>query len=319
MSFNPLVPQAPVTAVSDSFRLGTVTQLAPLRVKLDGDSAATEADPINTFGPVVVGDRVWCQIHGKALLIVGSVNAAERDLYMRNFGRLINGGGLRVATTAGVSWSQRLIGLGAGRKLGMAPDGYWEMTMPPDGTVIPMIGHNTTTSVTVSGVVPLGWWQVLWYDPPVGASRATDPSRYRITSYNQPFDVPPTWVPLVWKNGDHNSYTWADGNETAPWTTPTLTSPWINFGSGYAPARYKRENGRVTVEGLVRNGAINGTIFNLPAGYRPEQTLIFLGHANGGIADVRVSGAGNIWVAGYFAGGTNGDVSLSQIAFSAAL
>jgi hypothetical protein len=303
-----------------TIRHGSVTTTAPITVTLDGETDPIAASPINLGQALGVGDRVACEFRDRSLVVLGSPVNGRRDLFLRNFGTLVNGGGVRTATATGVSWSQRLIGLGAGRHLDMAPDGYFEMYVPADGTVIPVIGHLTQTSATVSGgIIPLNNWQALYYAPPLGASRASDPSRFYIASYNTPFEVPPTWVPLVWRNGDLASYTWADGRETAPWTYPTLTSPWINFGSGYASARYKRENGIVQVEGLVRNGAVNGTIFNLPSGYRPDGTLIFLGQASGGVADLRISNAGNIWVAGYFAGGTNGDVSLSNISFSADL
>lgn len=59
------------------------------------------------------------------------------------------------------------------------------------------------------------------------------------------------------------------------WVYPTLTSPWTNYGSTYGNARYCRRGGIVHVQGLVRGGAVNGLIFQLPEGFRPSQQLMF--------------------------------------------
>jgi hypothetical protein len=59
--------------------------------------------------------------------------------------------------------------------------------------------------------------------------------------------------------------------------TPTLQGAWTNYGSGYSNvAYYKDKEGRVQLRGVVSNpGAIiSGTIFILPAGYRPSSSGI---------------------------------------------
>lgn len=55
-----------------TFRWGTVTQAAPLRVRLDGDTAALPFAPATLVAGLVVGDRVRCEhsagrviVHGK--------------------------------------------------------------------------------------------------------------------------------------------------------------------------------------------------------------------------------------------------------------
>ena len=54
-------------------RWGTVTQASPLRVQLDGDTAALPITPTTVVSGLVVGSRVWCVLTGKQLVIVGSV------------------------------------------------------------------------------------------------------------------------------------------------------------------------------------------------------------------------------------------------------
>ena len=62
------------------------------------------------------------------------------------------------------------------------------------------------------------------------------------------------------------------------WVTPSLTSPWANFGAGYQPVRYRLyANGDVALEGVVGTGAtsVSGTsaVFTLPDDrYWPQAT-----------------------------------------------
>ena len=61
-------------------------------------------------------------------------------------------------------------------------------------------------------------------------------------------------------------------NDTG-WQTPTLSGAWVNYSTGWRTARYRRVDGLVIIEGLVRSGT--GTIFTLPVGYRPLENLLF--------------------------------------------
>jgi hypothetical protein len=203
----------------------------------------------------------------------------------------------------------------------MNPGGYWNIEQPPDGTVIPVYGDASSTSRTVaSGIVPLGTWQTLWYEAPIGQTTTSVPDNFRISYFTADYTVPPTWIPLVTRNADSSAatYRWADGRESQAWTYPTLGYSWANYGSGYASARYKRENGVVTVEGLVRSGTVSSTSppFVLPTGYRPDSTLQFVTAASGGLADVRVFSGGSVTIYALFSG-TNASVSLSGISFPA--
>lgn len=54
----------------DNFRWATVTATSPIRVRFDGDTEPTGATP-TTLAPVSVGDRVWVQHHGRAIIIIG--------------------------------------------------------------------------------------------------------------------------------------------------------------------------------------------------------------------------------------------------------
>jgi hypothetical protein len=59
-----------------SYHWGTVTGTAPLRVKIDGDSESLPITP-KALCPCTVGDRVYCQIRRRRLLILGASKAGD--------------------------------------------------------------------------------------------------------------------------------------------------------------------------------------------------------------------------------------------------
>lgn len=62
-------------------------------------------------------------------------------------------------------------------------------------------------------------------------------------------------------------------------TVPTLLNGWVEFGSPYSAPSYYKHGGRVFLSGLAKNptgGAITAVVFNLPEGYRPGATKLFI-------------------------------------------
>jgi hypothetical protein len=60
----------------NTFRWATVTSTSPLRVRLDGEVAAVPATPDTLFSPAAlhVNERVWVQMFGRRLIILGVAN-----------------------------------------------------------------------------------------------------------------------------------------------------------------------------------------------------------------------------------------------------
>lgn len=61
------------------------------------------------------------------------------------------------------------------------------------------------------------------------------------------------------------------------WVVPTLLNGWINLGSGFSAAGYRKEtSGIVRLTGLIKDGVYaSGTvIFTLPLGYRPRERIL---------------------------------------------
>lgn len=76
------LPQNPVAARpevgnSGNWRWATVTQQSPLRIRLDGetDPLPVTPDTLLTTERMAVGDRVWVQLYGRRVVVVGRANA----------------------------------------------------------------------------------------------------------------------------------------------------------------------------------------------------------------------------------------------------
>lgn len=312
-----LLPAGP--APQGAFYWATVTSVSPLQVRLDGETVPLNIKPVTLVYGLSVGDRVWCQLNKRQLLIIKSAND-ERVLWANHARAQFYGGGVRKATTTAISWSKRFMATGMGTNPYTAANGYFNIDMPPDGTVIPTIGVTGGGSVTVSGgMVPLAAWQSLWYILPFGSGAARVDANFFIASYSQPHDTfGPNAICLAMRNGDEGpNVVWGDGRETQPWQGMALTNSWANYGSGYTTARYKRENGLVMVEGLIKSGTLGSAgIFTLPVGYRPDSTLQWTTNSSGGVADIRCFSTGVFCVYALYSG-TNASVSISVPPFPA--
>jgi hypothetical protein len=96
------------------------------------------------------------------------------------------------------------------------------------------------------------------------------------------------------------------------WIAPVLGNGWVNFGSGYAEAKYMKDNlGFVHLRGMVKSGNIGASIFTLPVGFRPSATLNFVVASNGLAKYLRVFANGTI----VSQSATNEWIDLSGISF----
>lgn len=81
------------------------------------------------------------------------------------------------------------------------------------------------------------------------------------------------------------------------WTYPLLSGGWTAYGSGFAPARYRKLiTGEVQLQGLIKGGAAGSNIFQLPVGYRPDSSLLFAIQRNANVAGrVDIMADGQVW------------------------
>jgi hypothetical protein len=117
----------------------------------------------------------------------------------------------------------------------------------------------------------------------------------------------------------------ADDVDTS-WQTPTFQNSFTSYSSPYACAYRKMPDGTVVVRGLVTVPAASGTIFTLPVGYRPANTIhgqyLFTCQTSFGIWRVDVLSTGAVTPMGLVSGSTgawstSGWMSLDGIRFLA--
>lgn len=86
---------------------------------------------------------------------------------------------------------------------------------------------------------------------------------------------------------------------SSPWFAPTFTNAWVDYGSPWQPARYRKIGDIVSIEGLVKNGTAGLAMFTLPTGFRPPSGMIFATASMDGFA-VRYHGELRCTSAGVF-------------------
>lgn len=102
-----------------------------------------------------------------------------------------------------------------------------------------------------------------------------------------------------------------------PWQVVPFQNGWVNYGSGYSPfGFFKDDNGVVHLRGLITNGASGSTYASatLPLGYRPPYRVLAQGQNSGGSVRIDINTSGQIIM--YNTG--SGWVSLECISFRSA-
>lgn len=96
------------------------------------------------------------------------------------------------------------------------------------------------------------------------------------------------------------------------WNTPTLSGSWANFGGGYNPVGYYKDNfGIVHLRGIVAGGT--GVIFVLPVGYRPANIEYMSCVSNSAFASLMINPNGNV----SYVSGSTAAFSLDNATFRA--
>lgn len=248
-----------------------------------------------------------------------SSNSLQVRETVRNLQRVLTGGGTRTVTATGFKWSTRFIALGAGHDA-QIPGGYFDITMPPDGTVIPYLGHTTITSVTVSGgyITPPSAWAALYYIPPLGQTFTSVPANFRMVDYRADFTPPSNWILINVRNTDNLSpmWVWGDGQAQDYWRVFALSS-WSDYGGEYIGHQWKySDDGSIHIRGLIGGGTFSPTpVASWGATRAPQNRMIFYQPAVNGFARVDINGAGELLITSGIAGGVTTWVSLAGISW----
>lgn len=95
---------------------------------------------------------------------------------------------------------------------------------------------------------------------------------------------------------------------------PTLLNSWVNFGAPYNSAGYYKDPfGIVHMRGMLANGVMGSTMFNLPIGYRPMAQEVFPAISGNTIGRIDVAPYGDV----IMTFGANSFISLDGMSFKA--
>lgn len=111
------------------------------------------------------------------------------------------GGGIVTWVSDTLIWSSRLIILSQGFGGAFSSDGYYEMTVPVNGTVVPGVGGASDVAVA-SGAIPVGVGQALWYLFTSGSPHNSQDGNWRISSSSAAFLPDRNWFLVAVSNSD---------------------------------------------------------------------------------------------------------------------
>jgi len=75
---------------------------------------------------------------------------------------------------------------------------------------------------------------------------------------------------------------------------PAFENSWVDYGSTFGSPRFRKINGIVHMEGLIKDGTVGSTAFTLPAGYRPYNRLIIASQASNALGRLDVLEDGSV-------------------------
>jgi hypothetical protein len=233
------------------------------------------------------------------------------------------GGGRRKVYDGAFSWGPQFRTVGIGND-SLMPSGYWNIDMPPDGTVIPVHGHPTVTSITVGAitagritVTSIGAYSALYYDVPIGQGTASQPNRFHLVDISTTFTIPDSWILVINRTVDPYvpEWKWGDGRQQDWWHDLGLINSWVTFGAGFMTASWKRtHNGEIVTRGLIKSGTVAVPFCSVDTGRPgPDSTQIYSQFSGTGTARIDLAADGTMTVTAYTTGGSNVSVSLDGI------
>ncbi|WP_020142234.1 phage baseplate assembly protein V [Terracoccus sp. 273MFTsu3.1] len=196
-------------------------------------------------------------LHGESLDINGtgatalSGKAVDQLYYVaRAQGMLSGGGKITVSTSGEVRWSSRLITIGLGRGPNIATAGFFEITCPATGVVIPGVGGAANKTVTANGI-PLNSWESIYYVLPFGSANTSVDANLRVVNYTTTFTVPNDWVLVATRVADSGTIAFNNGRIVSLGCTTWEDTGWVDCAAALTEqpgftttlARYRIKDG----------------------------------------------------------------------------
>lgn len=102
-----------------------------------------------------------------------------------------------------LAWTGRFISTSLGNGSHYSTSGFFEITQPGDGSIVPGFGGASDATVA-NGGIQLQNWHALYYCLPIGENSDSKSENFRLVDYLQSFTIPQdeVWVFIALKNGD---------------------------------------------------------------------------------------------------------------------
>jgi hypothetical protein len=196
-----------------SIAQSTASQILSLPTPSDtAHSLLTQINNVGTTAFVMHGTTIDAKSSAFFVFTNGlwhSLAVKNTDLY-RDGGKpnvIMTGGGvIKLSAAFELSWSNRLIVLGGGASTNgsvYSANGYYDITMPPVGTVIPALGNAAPVTVTTAGISMTAWGGL--YYKLSGAGNASVASNFVYVGYaGGNYAVTPDMVLVAASNRDSN-------------------------------------------------------------------------------------------------------------------
>jgi hypothetical protein len=184
--------------------IGTTTPSEKVHVKSGSiNESGLRLEQLNLSTPATIAS-VPLGIDATGKVVVAPPIDLYRDRGMPNTLMTLSG----VATfsrTNFFSWTNRFMIIGGGRGKGtISSRGFYDIIMPPVGTVIPGVALAQDITVTAAGINMrdiFNIWSTLYYILPTGNDLSV-PTNFRLVGYQSDFVVPDNWVMVANYNAD---------------------------------------------------------------------------------------------------------------------
>jgi hypothetical protein len=195
----------------------------------------------------------------------------------------MTGGGTVTWSASGTfSWTQRFIVIANGNGSHFSTNGYFDIVLPANGSVITGVGGAANVTVT-AGAIAIPGWQALYYILPIGGSSPSLAANFRIANYTGAIEIPENWVLVAVRNGDVNNNSLRVGNGIV-----------LSLGQSWSPtAGYSTGSGTTNyvTKFTGANTLGNSQIFD-------NGTNVGIGNAAPTVAKLQVTG--NIYPEGHY-------------------
>lgn len=132
---------------------------------------------------------------------LNTVNTRTLAAELRSQGNVTGGGTVTHNSSGQLRWTERFIVIANGRGTYFGTDGFFNIDIPADGTVITGVGGAANQTV-VAGGIPITTWHALYYILPIGSNYLSQAANFRLVNYQADLDIPPNWFLIAVRNSD---------------------------------------------------------------------------------------------------------------------